>query len=56
MKLLIDMNLSPDWVEVLAAERIDAIHWSKVGNAEIENHEEDIKLSTLEAPNEKTEY
>jgi predicted nuclease of predicted toxin-antitoxin system len=31
MKLLIDMNLSPDWVEVLAGEGIDAVHWSEIG-------------------------
>lgn len=31
MKLLVDMNLSPDWVEFLAAEGVDAIHWSKIG-------------------------
>ncbi len=31
MKLLIDMNLSPEWVEALAAEGVDAIHWSKIG-------------------------
>ena len=32
MKLLLDMNLSPDWVEVLAAEGVDAVHWSKIGS------------------------
>lgn len=32
MKLLIDMNLSPSWVEVLsAAEGINAVHWSTIG-------------------------
>ncbi len=31
MKLLIDMNLSPTWVDVLATGGIDAIHWSKIG-------------------------
>ncbi len=33
MKLLVDMNLSPDWVPFLAAEGIQAIHWSSVGKA-----------------------
>lgn len=33
MKLLIDMNLSPDWVEVLATEGLEAVHWSKVGSS-----------------------
>src|SRR5437879_5482378 len=33
MKILIDMNLSPDWVDVLNRAGHDAIHWSSVGNA-----------------------
>jgi predicted nuclease of predicted toxin-antitoxin system len=32
MKLLIDMNLSPDWVPVLSSVGIEAIHWSTVGD------------------------
>ena len=32
MKLLIDMNLTPDWVPFLATHGIDAVHWSTVGN------------------------
>lgn len=32
MKLLIDMNLSPLWVEFFAASGIASIHWSKVGD------------------------
>ncbi len=32
MKLLIDMNLSPDWVGLLAAEGFEAVHWSAVGD------------------------
>lgn len=31
MKILIDMNLSPRWVTVLAASGISATHWSSVG-------------------------
>jgi len=31
MKLLIDMNLSPRWVETLAAKGYAATHWSCVG-------------------------
>jgi len=31
MKLLVDMNLSPRWVDVLAVEGIDATHWAAVG-------------------------
>src|SRR5438105_2170482 len=33
MKLLIDMNLSPLWVEFLARSGFDSIHWSSVGQA-----------------------
>lgn len=32
MKILIDMNQSPEWVEVLEREGIHAVHWSKVGH------------------------
>jgi predicted nuclease of predicted toxin-antitoxin system len=32
MKLLVDMNLSPDWVAVLRAAGWEAAHWSQVGN------------------------
>jgi len=32
MKLLIDMNLSPRWVEVFVAAGMDAIHWSGIGD------------------------
>lgn len=32
MKVLLDMNLSPEWCEVLAAGGFDAIHWSAVGD------------------------
>jgi predicted nuclease of predicted toxin-antitoxin system len=31
MKLLIDMNLSPRWIETLAGAGIEAVHWSTVG-------------------------
>ena len=32
IKLLIDMNLSPDWVPVLARGGWPAVHWSTVGD------------------------
>ena len=32
IKLLIDMNLSPDWVSVLKTHGWSAVHWSTVGN------------------------
>ena len=31
MKLLIDMNLSPQWVSVFEDAGVDAIHWSSIG-------------------------
>jgi predicted nuclease of predicted toxin-antitoxin system len=32
MKILVDMNLSPDWVEVFARHGLNAVHWSTVGD------------------------
>lgn len=32
MKLLVDMNLSPDWVAVLGQAGWKAVHWSSVGD------------------------
>jgi predicted nuclease of predicted toxin-antitoxin system len=32
MKLLIDMNLSPEWVSVLESNGWEALHWSSVGD------------------------
>jgi predicted nuclease of predicted toxin-antitoxin system len=37
MKILIDMNLSPDWVTVFAKHEISAVHWSTVGNPRAED-------------------
>jgi predicted nuclease of predicted toxin-antitoxin system len=34
VKLLIDMNLSPRWVDVLRAAGLDAVHWSFLGPAD----------------------
>ena len=31
MKILVDMNLSPDWVEVFQKQGWQAQHWSQVG-------------------------
>jgi predicted nuclease of predicted toxin-antitoxin system len=31
MKIVIDMNLSPKWVEVLQLEGYECVHWSEVG-------------------------
>ncbi|MBW4608204.1 MAG: DUF5615 family PIN-like protein [Hassallia sp. WJT32-NPBG1] len=32
MKILLDMNLSPDWVPVLESAGFEAVHWSTIGN------------------------
>ncbi len=32
MKILVDMNLSPEWVPVLEGQGWEAIHWSRIGN------------------------
>ncbi|SEL74505.1 DUF5615 family PIN-like protein [Parapedobacter koreensis] len=31
MKVLIDMNLSPDWVQAFGLHGIEAVHWTTVG-------------------------
>ena len=33
MKLLIDMNLSPDWTRFLSGAGIESVHWSAIGAA-----------------------
>jgi len=40
MKILLDMNLSPDWVEVIKQGGWDAIHWSVIGD----RHASDEKI------------
>ena len=32
MKILIDMNLPPDWVAAFTAANIESVHWSTVGD------------------------
>jgi len=32
MKILIDMNLSPRWVDYLVENDIDAVHWTSIGS------------------------
>ncbi|MDR1307614.1 MAG: DUF5615 family PIN-like protein [Treponema sp.] len=31
MKILVDMNLSPRWVDFLSGNGIEAVHWSSIG-------------------------
>jgi predicted nuclease of predicted toxin-antitoxin system len=37
MKILIDMNLSPEWVGFFSANGIEAVHWSRVGSGNAED-------------------
>lgn len=39
MKFLLDMNLSPKWVEVLRNEGWEADHWSQIGQASAPDEE-----------------
>ena len=39
MKILIDMNLSPDWVSTFEANGLEAVHWSNVGDARAQDSE-----------------
>ncbi len=39
MNLVIDMNLSPDWVPVLESAGHRAIHWSSVGSPQARDRE-----------------
>jgi predicted nuclease of predicted toxin-antitoxin system len=39
MKFLIDMNLSPRWVEVLQSEGWDSVHWSEIGQPDATDSE-----------------
>jgi predicted nuclease of predicted toxin-antitoxin system len=32
MKILVDMNLSPEWTTVFAAKGWEAVHWSTIGD------------------------
>ena len=32
MKILVDMNHSPRWADYLAANNIEAVHWSDIGS------------------------
>jgi predicted nuclease of predicted toxin-antitoxin system len=37
MKILLDMNLPPAWVDFLENKGIEAIYWSNVGSHKIYN-------------------
>ena len=40
MKILVDMNLSPGWVNYLVGAGFEAVHWSKVGS--VDAHDSDV--------------
>ncbi len=39
MKILVDVNLSPNWRTILQSEGFDCIHWSDVGSARASDRE-----------------
>ncbi len=39
MKILIDMNLSPEWVPAFAADDIESVHWSTIGDPRAQDTE-----------------
>ncbi len=39
MKILIDMNLPPSWIEVLIQHGYEAKHWKNIGNEKAEDEE-----------------
>ena len=39
MKILIDMNLSPEWVAAFKRHKIESIHWSTIGQASAKDSE-----------------
>jgi len=39
MRILIDMNLSPEWVSVLGKAGWEAVHWSRIGQSDAPDHE-----------------
>jgi predicted nuclease of predicted toxin-antitoxin system len=39
VKFVVDMNLSPEWVDVFAASGWDAVHWSKLGEGNASDEE-----------------
>jgi predicted nuclease of predicted toxin-antitoxin system len=46
MKLLVDMNLSPRWVDFLVAAGFEAVHWSTIGAGNA--HDSDVMRWAVE--------
>jgi predicted nuclease of predicted toxin-antitoxin system len=40
MKVLVDMNLSPGWIDFLVKSGLEAVHWSSIGRGD----EADVEL------------
>lgn len=39
MRVLIDLNISPQWIPVFKEAGIEAIHWSRIGEPDAEDQE-----------------
>jgi hypothetical protein len=39
MKILIDVNLPPSWVEVLQGAGVEAVHWTAVGDPQAKDRD-----------------
>jgi predicted nuclease of predicted toxin-antitoxin system len=39
IKVLVDVNLAPAWTEILAANRIEAVHWTTIGDPRADDDE-----------------
>jgi predicted nuclease of predicted toxin-antitoxin system len=39
IKVLVDVNLAPAWTDMLAANRIEAVHWSTIGDPRASDEE-----------------
>ena len=39
MKILVDMNLSPSWVDFLIGNGIETVHWSSIGSSDAPDEE-----------------
>jgi predicted nuclease of predicted toxin-antitoxin system len=39
MKLLLDMNISPDWCELFSSTGFESVHWSTVGRPDAPDRE-----------------
>jgi predicted nuclease of predicted toxin-antitoxin system len=39
IKVLVDVNLAPAWTEILAANRIEAVHWTTIGDPRADDQE-----------------